>query len=327
MKWMVLLEGDESHLSALSNQLSSSECNVVEEDGSYYLYSSRFNSLTSHDELDSCADEIIQDIDGVGLIRIAAICKEDENGKRSCADRLSFDGQIDTSNITMELEIRSSLSLSHIKSAVHLAKLSYDIEVADDGTRPSELFYVHRAYVIGSIITAVSYLEATINEFFADIADDSSSIQLSPDAKALMNIMWKPGIEKSAIMEKYQIALTLAQKNIFDKGGEPYQSASYLNELRNALVHYKPEWVGNENDDKRTLSKNLRDKLVNRIKNLNPLANAGNCAFFPHKCLGYGCAKWAVESCVQFTDEFFSRIGLPSNLDSERSNLNLPHIP
>ncbi|MFB2980711.1 hypothetical protein [Microseira sp. BLCC-F43] len=326
MKWMILLEGDDSHLSTLSKQLISSECNVVESDGSYYLYSSRFDSLTSHDkDLDACADEIIQHINGGGLIKIAAIC-QDENGQRSCKHRGKFDVKIDTSSITMEVEIRSLLSLSHIKSAVHLAKLSYEIEAADDGKRPAELFYEHRSYVTGSIITAVSYLEATINEFFVDIADGYSSIKLSPDADALMDIMWKQ-IEKSSILEKYQIALTLAQKNLFDKGCEPYQSASDLIEVRNALVHYKPEWVGNGDGYEKTLSEKLRRKLENRINRLNPLADAGNCAFFPHKCLGYGCAKWTVESCVKFTDEFFSRIGLPSNLDSDRSNLNLPNIP
>lgn len=225
-----------------------------------------------------------------------------------------------------QIEVRSPLSFSHIKAAAHFAKLSYDIEADDNGKHLPESFYVHRAYVIGSIITAASYLEATINECLAAIKEGNSSIKLSDEAAILMDIMWKD-IDKKKILDKYQTVLTLGKKSLFDKGSEPYQSASEFIELRHRLVHFKPEWVGTGEGYEKTFSEELRKKIQNKIKKINPLAGEGNCSFFPHKCLGYGCAKWAVETSIKFTDEFFSKMGLLSNInENNRSELSLPEI-
>jgi len=43
----------------------------------------------------------------------------------------------------------------------------------------------------------------------------------------------------------------------------------------------------------------------------NPFYATGN-AFLPDRCLGYGCARWAVETSVEFVNEFWKRIGLHS---------------
>jgi hypothetical protein len=49
-----------------------------------------------------------------------------------------------------------------------------------------ELFDEHRAYVTGSILPFVSFLEGTINELFADIFDISEAVhQLNPEVRAL----------------------------------------------------------------------------------------------------------------------------------------------
>lgn len=318
IKWMVLIEGEEVHLSKLTEQLSSSECNVIEENGNYYLTSSQFDSLALVEDVRLCTHEILQSIQGADLIKIGGICKKHEDGRISCNRLLSATLKTDNSSATIEgFEIRSHLSFSHIKAAAHLANLSYEIEADDDGKRPSGLFYVHRAYVVGCIITAASYLEATINEVLADIAED-------PDAAAWMETN---RIDKKPILDKYDIVFDHAEKDLFCKGAEPYQSASSLIDLRNRLVHYKPEWVGTGEGYKETFSEKLRERLEKKIKKLNPLADAGNCSFFPHKCLSYGCAKWAVESSIKFTDEFFLKLGLPSNLNEDtRAELNLPKI-
>ena len=33
-------------------------------------------------------------------------------------------------------------------------------------------------------------------------------------------------------------------------------------------------------------------------------------SFFPDRCLGYGCAKWAIVSARAFADEFYNRMGV-----------------
>ena len=87
-----------------------------------------------------------------------------------------------------------------------------------------------------------------------------------------------------------------------------------LRRLRNALVHYKPEW-----DTELKEHRNLEDRLDGRFP-LNPYAHS-NYAFFPKKCLGHGCAAWAVETSVAFLEEFFDRMNLPQRLDAYRARL------
>lgn len=131
---------------------------------------------------------------------------------------------------------------------------------------------------------------------------------------------------KLKLIEKYEKALCIVKSESFDRGAEPYQSAASLISLRNALIHYKPEWIGTGESYNNTINEKLRQKLENKIKKLNPMTPEGSL-FFPHRCLGYGCAKWAVESSLNFSNEFFSKIGLPSNLDQDyQLNLNLPQI-
>jgi hypothetical protein len=36
--------------------------------------------------------------------------------------------------------------------------------------------------------------------------------------------------------------------------------------------------------------------------------------WFPHKCLGAGCAEWAVESAIHFSHQFVSILGIRERL-------------
>jgi len=104
--------------------------------------------------------------------------------------------------------------------------------------------------------------------------------------------------------------LILADKdhNDHNKGKEPYQSVQNLISLRNDFVHYKAELIdlaGNKKDK----SQKLEKKIKSKIKKLNPLTGKDN-PFFPDKCLGYGCALWAIQSSVAFTKDFFQTMGL-----------------
>ncbi|MEG4628985.1 hypothetical protein QUB56_04925 [Microcoleus sp. AR_TQ3_B6] len=240
---------------------------------------------------------------------------------------LSASLNTDHSNASISgIEVSHQLSFSHIKAAAHFAKLSYEREDKyDDSKYSSELFDEHRSYVIGSIITAVCYLEATINELFTNVEDISRSNEWSPDVAQKMNEEWA-NERRLELKIKYERALCIVKSESFDRGAEPYQSAASLISLRNALIHYKPEWIGTGESYNQTLNEKLRQKLEKKIKKLNPMTREGSL-FFPHRCLGYGCAKWAVESSVNFSNEFFSKIGLPSNLDQNyQLSLNLPEI-
>ena len=172
----------------------------------------------------------------------------------------------------------------------------------------------------GSIITAVAFLEATINELFADVGDESVNRmkQLAPNLRALMAQMWSLQVPRTAsyrITEKYQIALTSAGAPTFLLGQQPLQDVSILVELRNELIHYEPTWRdervpgdANEADSDRlgrSCDPFFGPEPIRLLKEWRP--------YFPDHCLGYGC-DGSGQASMRFVDEFFQRISMSSSL-------------
>jgi hypothetical protein len=163
----------------------------------------------------------------------------------------------------------------------------------------------HRAYVVSSIISAVAFMEAAINELLQDAADEQPpylSPLPGPTVKALAEL-WRMAQEKWAFLDKYQAALLVAGKEPFNRGALPYQDADLLRGLRNIMIHAKPETseAGTEHKlEKRFKSKFPANRLMKGQKN----------PYFPDRCLGSGCAEWAVKASIALADEFFSRMGL-----------------
>jgi hypothetical protein len=102
-----------------------------------------------------------------------------------------------------------------------------------------------------------------------------------------------------------------------DKGAAPYQDAWLLVQLRNALVHYKPEWIIGAAPV--AVRHEFEKKLANKFA-LNPFTGAGN-PFYPDKCLGHGCAKWSLMSSIAFINEFYVRLGMSAPYDSSAPRL------
>jgi hypothetical protein len=221
-------------------------------------------------------------------------------------------------------------SVQHIQFAALFSRLSANIEKNFGGKVSSELSDEYWAYVTGAIFFAVSFLEATINELFADTADDtmvkidSNLWQLEPKAISMMANFWKIAIKgkpRFSILEKYQVALILTDKPKFDTDINPYQDVSHLVNLRNALIHYKPEWIPHlSGTNKNEMDPHKFEKMLKVKFKENPMAGVGD-PFFPDKCLGHGCAEWAVRSSINFVDDFFSRLGLTPRFNRVRDNL------
>lgn len=216
--------------------------------------------------------------------------------------------------------IAHHLSLTHIRNATFFAKSAASIEANPDAKSSEDLRQKHIACVMGAILSAVSFLEANINEFFWEVAETPSDRvkELDVGLKELLTGFWKQNSilfkPNFSLLEKYELVLVLARKPIMDKGKEPYQPVDDLIQVRNTMVHYRPEWSFGE---PLSLEKRLRGKF-----DLNPLAPQGSI-FFPYLCLSFGCSKWAIESSLQFTDEFYKRIGVATGYEHIRQDLQL----
>lgn len=230
--------------------------------------------------------------------------------------------------------VRFHLSTNHLFSAYIFAQSASQIEKVDISTIDTRQLQ-HRSFVTASIMSSVAFLEACINELYAVCAEhpDDSHVRGHPqderfgcigtDTIQLLGALWQvENFQRSAkILDKCQIALRLAKQVEFNKGANPYQDAKLVIDLRNLLVHFKPEQreiaVGAGN---RLPLDEFESKYRSKFA-ANPLAakysifgsSAGpleaDYPFFPEKCLGSGCAYWAFRSILTFTNEMFGRLG------------------
>ena len=104
-----------------------------------------------------------------------------------------------------------------------------------------------------------------------------------------------------------------------EKGKAAYQHVTLLMHLRNTLVHYVPEWlppISSEDPDV-TIEHKLEKQLKGKFE-VNPMFRSSGNPFFPDKCLGYGCAQWAILCSIDFVKEWYARLGYQCSLESFR---------
>ncbi|NCE87665.1 hypothetical protein DK870_25165 [Pseudomonas sp. Q1] len=177
---------------------------------------------------------------------------------------------------------------------------------SDEGLRE------HKACVVASIMLSVAFLEATINELWADCGEyfDTARIECLQNSE-MMAILWKQSpLKRSTMLEKYELALELNAKPKIARNASLYQDVKLLVALRNALVHYEPETISNFSDNDVKGEQHKFEKMLRGKFEHNRLTGSGN-PFYPDKVLGTGCARWAISSAVLFTDDFFEKLGVP----------------
>jgi hypothetical protein len=228
------------------------------------------------------------------------------------------------------IRFRDCFSVRYIQSAALLCRLGFLIEQeyreAED--IPADVLLRHETFILNSVLSSVAFLESTINELYADAADEAYFYADENHEALLKRISGKwtneKNFDRAPVLTKYQKILTFAEKSPFDENDQAFANIRELVEIRNYLMHYKREWVviGDKKQQGAVeetagvkFEKSLRKKFA-----INPFAPL-NQQFFPDKCLGHGCAEWAVVNCLIFTDEFFRRLDLPAPYDGVRGEM------
>lgn len=225
------------------------------------------------------------------------------------ASSLSLSIQAQPSTVAM----RTYLSSQHLWGARHFIELAKRME--DEHTGRSTFNIQHRAYVLGAIMSAGAFFDAAINEIYQDAKDchDSYIKPLGIAAICKLSRKWDSTEGKGKFMpsmKKYQEALECIGYPRFDLGRAPYQDAAFAIELRNAMVHYKPETL--TSNDQSKFEKDLRNKLKGKYP-MNMLMRGSANPNYPDYYLGYGFSTWVLDALLAFADEFFQKIGIPPN--------------
>lgn len=171
-----------------------------------------------------------------------------------------------------------------IRVAKDSAKSAEEFESSGDKSAQGEEL---QAAVCQAVIFSMCYLEALVNRKVQDAVDEGLIMDLEK-------------VLRMSTLDRFQHFLDVKGKERFDRGRRPFQDIDLVRLVRNAIVHYRFEWDG----DGKHLS--LETAVGSRFAE-NQLASP-NMLWFPHRCLGAGCARFATDSAVAFAEEFESKM-------------------
>jgi hypothetical protein len=237
---------------------------------------------------------------------------------------------LETPGEESEIRFRDCFSVRYIESAALLCQLAFAIEQECREARecPAALQLRHEVFILNSVLSSVAFLESAINELYADAADDAYFYADEKQEALLKSIGegWRneKNFDRAPLLNKYQKILLIAGKYEFDEGDQAFANLRILIEIRNHLMHYKREWVvvrdGRTPDTREETTTEKFEKILRKKFAMNPFARK-NQPFFPVKCLGHGCAEWAIINSLIFTNEFFRRLELPAPYEGIRDEL------
>lgn len=218
------------------------------------------------------------------------------------APQEDFDPSNELLQIKMSIQarVRSNLAGHFLASAASLARRAGQIERENETSEWGPFGEELLQSVFTSVVMAAISLESYANERFAD-ADDMKL----PGWPSLRDV------ERLQALQKFNLALVACEAKRFDEGTQPAQRASMLFRVRDALVHFKPEW-----DDATGTHSKLSGKLQSEVSKSRHFINSP----FPQGFLSHSFASWGVKTALDFVAEFSKRAGLPdryveSNLD------------
>ncbi|WP_323155415.1 hypothetical protein [Pseudomonas alvandae] len=225
---------------------------------------------------------------------------------------------------SISISSRHYLSISHLSAAALFSQRAATLEpvLTLGDSASNEGLREHKACVVTSIMLSVAFLEAVVNELWADCSEGFDPVRIEGlQNREVMATLWRksPLKRSTTMLEKFELALELNAKPALSRDASPYQDVKLLVDLRNALVHYEPETISSfsEDDENRGTEHKFEKKLRGRFEP-NRLTGPGN-PFYPDKVLGAGCARWAIASAVAFADSFFEKLGIPSMHGNVRS--------
>jgi hypothetical protein len=207
---------------------------------------------------------------------------------------------------TITVSVKAGLARLHLQSAERFSAQCESIATSEAALPwPQPHWDDSRSLVSAAVILSVAALEATANEFYLEAVDGNTETmqRLGERGRRMLATMWED-VDEHSILHKYELALACCEVPAFNRGEGAYQAAASLIDLRNALVHFKPEW-----DHSLDQHAKLQKRLAGRFQNCALASRAeGRMLWFPNLCLSAGCATWAVSTVRAFIVDFCERL-------------------
>lgn len=202
---------------------------------------------------------------------------------------------------------RANLALHHLFAACRFASRIKEVESENSG-QPFGAFWeeiLHNS--LGVATLTVASIESYANELYFE-----GSI-LTPTLNPAAARQIAELIDSKSILDKYSTALAVRVGKHLNLGILPVQNAAALIKLRNAVVHFRPEWF-DEQDKHDKLSKDLGPKF-------KPSCFLPNEPLFPRAWASHDFAAWALRTTVAFLEHFYSEVGVECPLSKFKARL------
>jgi hypothetical protein len=194
---------------------------------------------------------------------------------------------------------RMNYAVPHLMSAAMFSRRVGEIEAKHSGQALGPFWDEILAYATATVLLSAAGLESYANELFVDMDQNFPGV-----GKELLETLWS-AYEEKRVLEKFDLALLLRGAPRLVAGAEPFQGVHALVRLRNALIHFKPEWEPAEH-------KQLSSRLGNFFKPSEFLAS--DQGLFPRAWASHDCTMWALSAVLRFIEHFEDRAGLPHKM-------------
>jgi hypothetical protein len=203
---------------------------------------------------------------------------------------------------------RANLGLHHLLAACRnsaaISKLESEHAGKEFGSHWDEILQNS----LGVAMLATAALESYANELYFEGAALKGVVN-STAVERLAEL-----VNRESVLNKYALALAIRNGKRLDFDSEPVQSAAALVRLRNAVVHFRPEWSGEEDEHAK-----LSNKLVSKFDPSPFLQNEKH--LFPIAWASASFSSWAMRSTVAFLEHFYQLADIPSPLEKFKSRL------
>ncbi|MGD9878562.1 MAG: hypothetical protein AB7U95_00350 [Reyranella sp.] len=213
------------------------------------------------------------------------------------------------------LRTSTSASLLYVAAAGRFAAEAAALDVPRavlriDGSALAEVAPRLMDTALASVLMSSFAIEALLNEIYlAGALGVAQNFPGLTDAAARqLSDAWNAGAHKLSPREKADLAMVVMGVSAIDWGASAAQRFALLTELRNELVHHKPEW----NDHGRPAPESS-DKLERKLQSQFETAaiwKGRGAAFRWTGCMGAGCARWADVTATGFAGVLAERLGI-----------------
>lgn len=210
-------------------------------------------------------------------------------------------------------KLRSNFSMAHLKSAVHAAREAHRVEQENKEAEHGPWFDQMMVHVPVAVVMSAASIEAAVNEWTKDRIDAQNDKAVKTCETELL---------KDLLDDRAGTALTRFRKLCLyvgivpDQGTSAHENARWLTEFRNHFMHFKPAW-DDEKVHEGDLVKALKQKKVAVYRPYKTHFQ------IPYGFMTYGCAKWAVESAIEFITHYSIAHNFTDRL-GPRDRLRLP---